>query len=182
MSLTLTESQLSATVQARPITLAGKEASSIVGATQGIGCEARRYLSKLYDPQTDARFASLVISLVGFKIAKNQDVQAALVQWEAQLLALERDHTKTPSPEIRRAHLPNILPQFIQTRMFEYLDRLITYQQVWGKVISLVQVSRGPDEMDCSSMTKDQEWPDDSYWPLEEEDMDIAALADVMCH
>ena len=50
---------------------------------------------------TDARFASLVINIVGYKMAKNADIQVALVQREALLLMLEQDHKEPLSPKIR---------------------------------------------------------------------------------
>ena len=102
VSLNPTEQQLSAVLQARLISLTAKEAFSIVVASQGSGCEAWRQLSRRYDPQTDARFASLIINLVGYKIGKSQCVQTALVQWEALLLSLEKDHAETISPKMRR--------------------------------------------------------------------------------
>ena len=79
VSLTPTLQQLSAVLQSRLISVTAKEAFSIVTATQGQGVEAWRQLTKRYDPQTDARFALLLIGIVGFKIGKNQDVQTALV-------------------------------------------------------------------------------------------------------
>ena len=52
--------QLSATLQARLISLTFKEAFSIVNACEGQGVEAWRQLVKRYDPRTDVRFANLV--------------------------------------------------------------------------------------------------------------------------
>ena len=68
--LTPTQQQLSATLQATLSSLTAKEAFSIVNATEGQGIEAWRQLSKRFDPQTDTRFALLLISLVSFKIGK----------------------------------------------------------------------------------------------------------------
>ena len=78
--MTPTLQQLSATLQARLISVTAKEASAIVNATEGQGIEAWRQLGKRFDPQTDARFALLLISLVSFKIVKGQDVQSELVR------------------------------------------------------------------------------------------------------
>ena len=66
-------------------------------------------------PQTDGTFASLLISLVSFKITKSQDVQSELVCWETILNAAERDRAEKLSPEIRRALLLNILPSTLQS-------------------------------------------------------------------
>ena len=41
---------------------------------------------------TDVRFAHLVISVVGYKMAKNADVQSSLVNWERQMLRIDKDH------------------------------------------------------------------------------------------
>ena len=73
---------------------------------------------------------SLVLNIVEFKIAKGQDVQGGLVQWESLLLSLHRDHKGNLSPKMRRALLMNILPTSIQSRMMEHLDRLKTYAEV----------------------------------------------------
>ena len=56
--------------------------------TGGNGCDAWRLLNKRYDPQTDARLTALIMAIVNFKI-KGKDIQAGLVQWEQQILALE---------------------------------------------------------------------------------------------
>ena len=111
-------------------------------------------------------------------------MQAALVQWESQLLALERDHGEILSPKIRRALLLNILPQSIQTRVFEHLDRLVSYAQVREKVVSLVQITQNPDAMDTSVVEREEhleDWSGDDY-TQEEEAMDLAALSKRKCH
>ena len=112
--LTPTLQQLSATLQARLISLTVKEAFSLVNATEGQGIEAWRQLGKRVDPQTDAGFALLLISLVDFTIGKGQDVQSELVRWETMLLSLERDHAEKLSPKIHRALLLNISPTALQ--------------------------------------------------------------------
>jgi hypothetical protein len=122
--LSVVEQQLSATLQSRLINVTAKEAFAIVTAAEGQGVEAWRQLNKRFDPQTDARFALLIITLVSYKIGTKQDVQSGLVKWEAMLLALERDHNERLSPKVRRALLLNILPNALQSRLLEHLDRL----------------------------------------------------------
>ena len=81
MYLTPDQEKLSAILQARLINLTVREGMALVGPTQGNRCEAWRLLSQRYDSMTDARFASLVISVVGYKVANNADMQAAPVHW-----------------------------------------------------------------------------------------------------
>ena len=100
------------------------------------GVEAWRLLNFQFDPKTDARLTSLVLNIVGHKI-KGKDVQAGLVLWEAQVLALERDHQETLSPKIKRALLMDGLPTAMQPRVMEHLDRLKTYSAVRGKNATL---------------------------------------------
>ena len=76
---TLTQQQLSATLQSRLISITGKEVFAIVTAAEGQGVEAWRQLGMRFDPQTDARFALLLIALVSYKIGTKQDVQSGLV-------------------------------------------------------------------------------------------------------
>ena len=144
IDLTLTQQQLSATLQSRLITVTGKEAFAIVSAAEGQGVEAWRQLSQRFDPQTDARFALLLIALVSFKIGKTQDVQSGLVRWETMLLALERGHNEKFSPKIRRALLLNILPTALQPRLLEHLESLVDYAQVREKVVSPCPVAVKP--------------------------------------
>ena len=82
----------------------------------------------------------LVSNIVGYKI-KGKGVQAGLVRWEAQFLALERDHKETLSPKVRRALLMNLLPVSMQSRIMEHLGRLKTYAAVREKIIALCQSS-----------------------------------------
>ena len=141
-----------------------------------------------FDPQTDARFALLLISVVSYKIGAKQDVQSGLVKWETLLLSLERDHNEKLSPKIRRALLLNILPNVLQPRLLEHLDRLLDYKQVREKIVSLVQSTRNPDAMDCRLVdsgfqpvqSDDEEEVAEGYTE-EEEAMDLAALADIVC-
>ena len=117
---------------------------------------------------TGARFASLAISVVGYKVAKNVDIQAALVHLEQQALRLEKDHSEILSPKI----ILNILPAAVQGRVYEHLDRLTTYEKVREKIVSLVQVSRGPDDMDCSLVDRggEEQWPEEGWWPEENQE------------
>ena len=141
-----------------------------------------------FDPQTDARFALLLIAVVSYKIGAKQDVQSGLVKWETLLLSLERDHNEKLSPKIRRALLLNISPNVFQSRPLEHLDRLLDYKQVREKIVSLVQSSRNPDSMDCSLpdggfqsvQSEDEEIAAEGYTE-EEEAIYLAALADVVC-
>ena len=91
VNLSPTYTQLSAALYSRLIGDTSKEAFRIVEMTAGNGCEAWCLLNKRYDPQTDARLTSLILAIVGYKI-KGKDVQAGLVQWESQVLALEHEH------------------------------------------------------------------------------------------
>ena len=100
------------------------------------------------------------------------------------LLSLERDHAGKLNPKIRRALLLNILPSALQSRILEHLDRLVDYAQVREKVVSLVQMQRDPDAMDTNMVYGNDEElaeePTEGYTE-EEEDMDLAALAEVVC-
>ena len=80
--------------------------------------------------------------------------------------------------QIRRALLLNILPVTIQSRVYEHLDWLTTYEKVREKVTSLVQVGKGPGDVDCGNLNVDEEeqWPDDRNWWPEEEETDVGAV------
>ena len=110
--------QLSATLQARLISLAPKEAFSIVNACEGQGIEAWRQLVKRYDPRTDARFANLFNDLISFRVSKCQDAPTETVTWEAMLLAMDRDHNEKSSPEMRRCLLLSLLQQGLRDRLY----------------------------------------------------------------
>ena len=118
------------------------------------------------------------MAIVNFKI-KGKDIQAGLVQWEQQILALERDHQENLSPKLRRAFLMNVLPSWMQSKVMEHLDRLKTYAEVREKVVSLCHTSGG-DDPDCNQLETpewQQEW--DEEWDGEEPD--VQALNGV-CH
>jgi len=70
--LSMVQQQLSATLQSRLISVTGKEAFAIVRAAEGQGVEAWRQLCMRFDPQTDARFALLLIALVTYKIGESK--------------------------------------------------------------------------------------------------------------
>ena len=132
------------------------------------GIEAWRLLNLQYDPKTDARLTALVLSIIGHKI-KGKDVQSGLVLWEAQLLALERDHQEQLSPKIKRALLMNVLPSSVQTRVMEHLDRLKTYKEVRDKVVSLchntddADIGNVHDANDSSPDLWEVWWQDDNF-------------------
>ena len=108
LSLDPTQTQLAGALSSRLIDVTTGEAFRIVEMTIGNGIEAWRLLNKRYDPQTDARLTALILAIVGYKI-KGKDIQSGLVQWEQQILSLERDHKEVLSAKIRRALLMNIL-------------------------------------------------------------------------
>ena len=126
-------------------------------------------------------------------------MQAGLILWEAELLALERDHQEVLSPKIKRAFLMNVLPASIQPRIIEHLDRLKTYKEVREKVVSLCHNIDDTDRGDIDdlhhpptgSLSAPGEWDgwwqdDNSGWhepePAEELPQDIQGLADMKCH
>ena len=135
-------------------------------------------MNKRYDPQTDARLTALILAIVAYKI-KGKDIQSGLVQWEQQILSLERDHKEVLSAKIRRALLMNILLAWMQGRVMEHLDRLKTYAAVRGKVVALYQTIGGA-EPDVHQV--EPQWQQE-FWPEEEEGEgeDLNALANT-CH
>ena len=153
MDFDVTQSQLAVNLHNRLIANTTGAAFQIVGnVPRYSGVEAWRLLNFQFDPRTDARLTSLVLSIVGYKI-KGKGVQAGLVLWEAQLLASERDHKETLSPKVRRALLMNVLPAAMQGRIMERLDRLKTYAEVREKIITLCQSSI--DEADIGNVDND---------------------------
>ena len=135
-----------------------------------------------YDPQTDARFANLANDLISFRVSKGQDVQTEMAKWEAMLLAMDRDHKQKFSPKMRRRLVLSIFPQGLRDRLFEHVDRLVDYAQLREEIVSLVQVARGPstDANNVEEQETEEEAPED-HSP-EAEAMDLAALAEVICH
>ena len=69
-------------------------------------------------PDHGSRFTTLVIQLVKWSIPSSTDVLIGIVQWEAALLAIERDHKEVLSPKMKRALLLNILPVYIYRREY----------------------------------------------------------------
>ena len=97
MSFNPTQSQRAVNLYHCLITATSGAAFQIVeNVGQHNGVEAWRLLNFQFDPKTDARLTTLVLRIIGHKI-KSKDVQAGLVLWEAQMLALERDHQETQS-------------------------------------------------------------------------------------
>ena len=111
-------------------------------------------------------------------------MQAGLVQWESQLLALERDHKEVLSPKVKRAFLMNVLPAAMQNRVMEHLDRLKNYAEVREKIVALCQTASGLDEADCGQVEHD--WQDGCGGNWQEEDWseeaDLQELADMKRH
>ena len=99
------QEKLSAILQARIISLTTREGMAVVESAQGNGCETWCQLSQTFDPMTDAWLEHLIISVDGYKIAKNADIRAAMVHWERQMLRIEKDHKDTISPKNKRAFL-----------------------------------------------------------------------------
>ena len=64
------------------------------------GGEAWRLLNNWFDPKTDARLTSLVLSIIGYKI-KGKDVHGGLAQWENRVSTPSRDHNEGLSENIR---------------------------------------------------------------------------------
>ena len=95
-----TQSQLAVNLHSRLIAATTGTAFQIVESVGRYnGVEAWRFLNFQFNPKTDARLTTLVLNIIGHKI-KGKDVQAGLVLWEAQMLALERDRQETLSPKI----------------------------------------------------------------------------------
>ena len=114
--------------------------------------------------------------IASFAISKVEDVLAGIIRWEGMVAVLARDHKEVLSEKLRIALLIGILPNSLQERIMEHLDRLITYNDVHAKVVSLVQASpkyMAGDAMDCSGL----DYNDDQY-----EDMDIDALSRDHCN
>ena len=116
---TVIQNQLSTNMYNRLIAVTtGVAFQNVESVPDHSGGEAWRLLSKQFDPKTDARLTSLVMSIIGHKI-KCKDVQAGLTTWEAQLLHLERDHNESLSEKIKRAFLMNVLPSAMQSKVME---------------------------------------------------------------
>ena len=124
------------------------------------GGEAWRLLNIQFDPKTDARLTSLVLGIIGHKI-RGKDVHGGLVQWEAQVLALARDHQEVLSEKIRRALLMNVLLASMQSRIMEHMDRLKTYKEVRDKVVALSRNSE--DAADIGNLDDANDTPPDAW-------------------
>ena len=115
---------------------------------------------------------------VNFKI-KGKDIQSGLVQWEQLILSLEQDHEEKLSPKLRRAFLMNVLPSWMQGKVMEHLDRLKTYAEVRGKVVSLCHTCSG-DVPDCNQL-ENPEWQNEYEEEWNEEEPGLQALNGT-CH
>ena len=90
---------------------------------------------------------------------------------------LARDYKETLSEKMRIAFMIRILPQALQERIQEHLDRLTTYQEVHDKAVNLVQSSAkygGSDAMDCSGL---DDWYGDLCVSPNHEEEDINAIS-----
>jgi hypothetical protein len=105
------------------------------------GLEAWRLLSRRFNPATAQKCVQLITNLVTMKVTKNDEVLSAMVKWEAMIGTLSRDHKEVFSEKIRTALLVRTLPDKLQDRVHEQLDRLTTYKAVYDKIVSLVQSS-----------------------------------------
>ncbi len=116
------------------------------------GMEAWRILSRRFNPATPQKCVQLMTSIVTMKVSHNNEVLHSLLKWETMIASLARDYKETPSEKMKVALMVRILPQSLQERIHEHLDRLTSYKEVYDKVVSLVQSSSkyGNDEMDCS--------------------------------
>ena len=91
---------------------------------------------------------------------------------------LARDHKEVLSDKIRIALLISILPNGLQERVMEHLDRLLTYNDVHDKVVSLVQASpkyMNGDAMDCSGLDREEYYGEDGG------EIDIDAISKNLC-
>ena len=125
----MTEEQiaLSGTLYARLIGITSKQSFTMVESTQGNGLEAWRLMAHRFNPTTYARFVSLILQLVKWKVTRNGDVQSGILQWESLLSSIERDHKVEIPVKLKAAFLLNILPGALHRRLYEHIDRLETY-------------------------------------------------------
>ena len=140
--LTPTQAQLSAVLFNRLQAVTTSTANTMVLSSEGNGCEAWRLLNKFYDPQTDQRLTRSIMDVINFKI-KGKDIQSGIIEWEQLVSSLTKDHEIKLDAKLLRAFLMNILPKWMYDKILEHLDRLPTYSEVRGKVISLSQTQTG---------------------------------------
>ena len=130
------------------------------------------FYRRRYNPRTHSRCVQLVNSIINYKVHRVEDVLSSLVRWESLIAVLARDHKEVLSEKMRVALLVKILPNALQERVNEHLDRLTTYTDVHAKIINLAQSSSKynvNDAMDCSAV---DDYDDESY-----DDADVNALA-----
>ena len=136
----------------------------IVESSGACGLEAWRLLSQKYNPRTHSRCVQLRRKIGSFSIPKTENVLTGMVHWEGMVGVLARDHKEVLSDKLRIALLISILPNGLQERVMEHLDRLATYIEVHDKLTSLVQSSTRynvGDAMDCSGLDHGDELGDD---------------------
>ena len=131
--------------------------------------------------------------IINYKMTKDSEVQSGIVSWEALVLILDRDHKLTLPPKWKRAIFLNTLPKALHLKLMEHVDRLLTYEQMWGKAISLTQIGRGADDMDCGGVDEPPYyggWDHDGYGGYggyeggegETDETDLSALTNSGCH
>ncbi len=103
------------------------------------GIEAWRLLSKRFNLAAPQECVQLMSSIVTMKISHNNEILSSLLQWEAMVGSLARDHKEILSERIKVALMVRILPQAPQERVHEQLDRLTSYKEVSGPVVSQVR-------------------------------------------
>ena len=163
-------------IHARLVALTTGVSFTIVESSAGSGLEAWRLLAQKYNPRTHSRCVQLVNSIINYKIHRIDDVLTGLVRWESMVAMLARDHKEVLSEKMQVALLVKILPNTLQERVNEHLDRLVTYKDVHAKIVNLIQSSSkysASDAMDCSGV---DEYYEDSY-----EEADVNALARDQC-
>ena len=125
MELTPTYTQLSAVLYSRLIALSSGEAFSILQMHDGHGVEGWRLLTKRFDPKTDARLTTLILSLFTYKI-KAGDILGGMADWESKMLILERDYSGCElNPKMKRALLMHVLSEKMKAMVMEHLAHLV---------------------------------------------------------
>lgn len=154
--LTPVQDQLSATLFNRLQAVTTGTANAMVMSAVGNGCEAWRLLNKAFDPQTDQRLTKAIMDVVNYKI-KNKDIQGGIIEWEQLVNSLTSDHQIRLDPKLLRAFLMNILPKWMQDKVMEHLDRLLTYHEVREKAIALSQMQGG--DLSVNKLETQPQWP-----------------------
>lgn len=114
----------------------------MVELSDGAAIEAWRLLLLLkqkYSPRAHSRCVQLVLNITSSRISRVEDVLPRLERWESQVAILSLGHREILSEKLRIAFMLRILPATLQERVTGHLRHLITYHEVYGKVVSLVQ-------------------------------------------